>query len=146
MIKDIACDKQELTIADQSGSIKLILWVEMKLRKVIHIYLQIPVIAQIDLVRNSFIDEEELTLTYLETVSKHVLCNKWNRKLNINKENLQRFVRCNNFNNNNRVKPSRSMYFLKIIFRKKDNKNKTLTLFHGNICSSSNILTKVKVK
>lgn len=95
---------------------------------------------------NSFTDEEELTLISLETVSKHVLCNKYNRKLNTNKESLQQFVRCNHCNNNNRVKPSRSMYFLKIIFRKKDNKNVTLTLFNGNICSSSNVLTKIKAK
>lgn len=96
---------------------------------------------------NSFIDEEELTLISLETVSKDVSCNKYNRKLNINKENLQRFVRCSHCNNSNRVKPSRSMYFLKIIFRKKGNKKVTpLTLFHGNICSSSNALTKIKVK
>lgn len=95
---------------------------------------------------NSFIDEEELTLISLETVSKDVLCNKYNRKLNINKENLQRFVRCSHCNNSNRMKPSRSMYFLKIIFRKKGNEKVTLTLFHGNICSSSKALTKIKVK
>ena len=42
---------------------------------------------------NSFIVEEELTLILIANVSKHVLCNKCNKKLNIEEENFQRFVK-----------------------------------------------------
>ena len=52
--KDTTCEKQELTIADQLGSILLVLWGSKCKNKVeegntyIHIYLQISNIFQID--------------------------------------------------------------------------------------------------
>ena len=42
---------------------------------------------------SSFIVEEELTLISIASVSKHVLCNKCNKKLNIEEENFERFVK-----------------------------------------------------